>query len=57
MTENQIERHVEREMNLLDRAYTNGEIEDHQYEIEVRSLECWARDQYRIMKKRNRFLD
>lgn len=57
MTEHQIERHVEREMDLLDRAYMNGDIELHQYETEVRALDRWAREQYRYAKKNFQFLN
>ena len=57
MTEHQIERHVEREMDLLDRAYMNDDIELHQYETEVRALDRWTREQYRYAKKNSQFLN
>lgn len=47
LSEEQIERHVEREMDLLDRAFLNHEIDQEQYEAETLSLEKWAREEYR----------
>lgn len=52
MTEDQIERIVEREMDKLDRMLTNGLMTNEEYETEVAELDNWATDMER--KYRNR---
>lgn len=52
MTEDQIERIVEREMDKLDRLLTNGLMTNEEYETEVAELDNWAMDMER--KYRNR---
>lgn len=51
LTEEQIERYVEREMNLLDRAFLNGEIEVDQYDSEVKALDTWSREEYAYLRR------
>ena len=46
MTEDQIERIVEREMDKLDRMLTNGLMTNEEYDQEVKELDMWARDEY-----------
>lgn len=50
MTEAQIENHVERQMNILDKNLLSGKITQKEYEIDVKFLDAWARRQ---LKKRN----
>lgn len=52
MTEDQIERIVEREMDKLDRMLTNGLMTNEEYNEEVAELDNWATDMER--KYRNR---
>ena len=47
MTEDQIERIVERQMTKLDLAYNNGFLTTEEYDQEVKELDKWARDEYR----------
>jgi hypothetical protein len=46
MTEDQIERAVERQMNALDRAFMGGDMDREAYDAEVKALDDWAEDQY-----------
>ena len=46
MTEDQIERIVERQMTNLDRQLTKGMITQEEYDQEVKELDMWARDEY-----------
>lgn len=52
MTEDQIERKVEREMDKLDRKLMDGLITQEQYDLEVDALERWSDQQYRHMERR-----
>lgn len=52
MTEDQIERIVERTMDNLDRQLTKGFMTQEQYDEEVSELDKWATDMER--KYRNR---
>jgi len=52
MTEDQIERIVEREMDKLDQQLTKGMLTNEEYEDEVRELDNWARDEYRQSRAR-----
>lgn len=52
MTEDQIERIVEREMDKLDRQLTKGMITNEEYEDEVNELDNWARDAYKDSRTR-----
>lgn len=54
MNENRIERTVEREMNRLDREYMHGMLDEDAYDREVKELEKWACEEYRILKAKNR---
>jgi Ni,Fe-hydrogenase III large subunit len=47
MTEAEIERVVEREMNRLDRELLSGSITQEEYDHEVVQLEKWATEEYR----------
>lgn len=49
MTEEQIERTVERRMNMLDRRYLAGDIPEAMYEQLVKDLDEWAKSEYRKM--------
>lgn len=46
MTEDQIERRVERMMNHLDRVFLNGDISQSDYNKAVKDLSHWADSQY-----------
>ena len=46
MTEDQIERHVERHMNSLDAQLMNGSLTQAEYDQAVRALDRWAQAQY-----------
>jgi CO dehydrogenase/acetyl-CoA synthase beta subunit len=50
MTEEQIERIAERRMNMLDRNYIVGNINQDQYDQLVKDLDDWAKDEYRKLK-------
>ena len=43
LTEDQIERAVEREMNMLDRLLMSNAISQKQYDQEVREIDLWAK--------------
>lgn len=45
MTEEQIERAVERAMDWLDRRYMAGEIDGEAYADACRALDAWATDE------------
>ena len=47
--EEKIERLVEIEYNQLDRRLANNEIDQDQYNDEVRAIDEWARDMYNDM--------
>ena len=52
MTEDQIERIAERQMDKLDRMFTKGIITREEYEAEVDELDSWCQDQYRQSRNR-----
>jgi len=45
LTEDQIEQHVERAMNRLDRQFLAGTITQQEYDHEVHILDKWAYQQ------------
>lgn len=52
MTEDQIERIVDRQMDKLDLQYTKGMLSEDEYNQEVLELDQWANDQYRLARAR-----
>lgn len=52
MTEDQIERIVERWMDNLDRQLTKGLMTSEEYEQEVKELDKWAMDMERNYRAR-----
>ncbi len=48
MTEDQIERKVERFVDHLDRAFTAGQIDQAAYDSAMRDIDDWARAQSQI---------
>ncbi len=52
MTEDQIERIVERWMDNLDRQLTKGLMTNEEYEQEVKELDKWAMDMERNYRAR-----
>lgn len=52
MTEDQIERIVERQMDKLDLQLTKGMLTNEEYEAEIQELDNWARDEYRQSRAR-----
>lgn len=50
MTEDQIERRVERETDALDRAYMSGKFTRSEYERRLRGIDARAQEAYRDME-------
>ena len=50
MTEEQIERRAEREMDRLDAALMAGRLTQDEYDYEVRALDQWAEEEYRSLR-------
>lgn len=48
MTEDQIERHVERSFDRYDAALMAGRLDQQAYDALTRELNVWADNQYRI---------
>ena len=46
MTEDQIERRVEKMVDHLDRLYMSGQIDTKSYNSQMRDLDRWAESQY-----------
>lgn len=46
LTEEQIERRVERMMNSLDKQLLEHQISQEEYDAEVKSIAEWAEEQY-----------
>lgn len=44
MTEDQLERYVERRMDALDHRFLNSDMTQEEYDAEVRKLNDWAAD-------------
>jgi hypothetical protein len=49
MTADQIERRVERRMDLLDRHFLAGRLTQAEYDSEVKALNKWAEKQYELI--------
>ena len=54
MTEDQIERKVERMMDHLDRLLIHGEITPKNYNLAARDLHQWAEEKYNAIKTETR---
>lgn len=52
LTEDQIERAVEREMNMLDRLLMSNAMTQKQYNQEVKDLDHWAKEKYKYTRNR-----
>lgn len=52
LNEDQIERAVEREMNMLDRLLMSNAISQKQYDQEVKDLDHWAKEEYKYIRNR-----
>ena len=52
MTEDQIERIVERQMDKLDLQLTKGILTNEEYDVEVLALNEWAEDMYNTYNER-----
>jgi len=46
MTEHQIEMHVERRIDSLDRRYLRGELSDADYKRQIDEIDAWATREY-----------
>jgi hypothetical protein len=46
MSEEQIERLVEKRMDALDRSLMKGTMHQAEYDVEVKRLDRWAQQQY-----------
>ena len=53
MTEEQIERRVERAMDRLDGRLLSGELSQGEYDVLARDLDAWATAQYESAGYRN----
>lgn len=51
MTEDQIERRVEMIMDSLDARLMSGSLSQSEYDQEVKRLNDWAEEQYRILSR------
>jgi hypothetical protein len=49
LTEDQIEQHVERAMNRLDRQFLSGTITQQEYDHEVMIVDKWAHQQLQVI--------
>lgn len=47
LTEDQIERKVERMIDALDKSFMNGELTQDAYDKEMKSIDDWAQEQYK----------
>lgn len=47
LTEDQIERKVERMIDALDKSFMNGDMTQEQYDTEMKSIDDWAQEQYK----------
>lgn len=52
LTEDQIERQVERMFDELDRRYVNGEVSTANYRAQSESIDAWARGMYEAGRAR-----
>ena len=62
MTEDQIERQVEKMTDRLDKIFMNGEIDQERYDEEIYAIDTWSMNEYRrkdgaIFTSRDRALD
>ena len=51
MTEDQIERRVERMVDRLDKQYMGGEITEKEYSLQMRLISSWADTMYKASEK------
>lgn len=51
MTEEQIERIAERDMDRLDRQLMASSISQAEYDAEVKAIDAWTKEQYKTMTK------
>ena len=51
MSESQIERIAEREMDKLDEQLMNGKISQGNYEHEADKIDLWVKEQYAELRK------
>ena len=51
MTESQIERIAEREMDKLDEALMDGILSQKEYDYQVQDIEDWVKEQYAELRK------
>jgi hypothetical protein len=49
LTEEQIERRVERDMDRIDNALIRGDISRVEYELKVDRIDEWAKEQYGLI--------
>lgn len=50
LTENSIERAVERKMDTLDKVFMAGRITQTEYEACVRAIDAHAKEEYRLLR-------
>ncbi len=51
LTVEQIERKAERMMDTLDRALMRGDMSQETYDVEVKGIDDWAKEQYKILER------
>jgi hypothetical protein len=50
MTEDQIERQVERMMDHLDQVFLSSSMTQDEYDTKVKEINVWAENQYTVMQ-------
>lgn len=51
MTEDQIERKVERMTDKLDAALMNNQMTQQEYDAEMKALDLWTVQQYKVLEE------
>lgn len=51
MTEEQLERAVERKVNSLDARFMNSKMTQAEYDAEMKEINDWAEKEYRFRKR------
>lgn len=51
MTEDQIERQVERMTDKLDHAFTTTDMSQKEYDARYKAIDAWAKEQYRAQAR------
>lgn len=57
LTEDQIERHVERMIDRLDVRFVRGALTQAEYDLRMRAIDDWAQREYPFSRTANRIVD